>query len=120
MPPALLHVPNAFKPVSHIGSMNNTSSTVLNFKNVVYSMRFMSQNPSFFSLSFFTIIFPYIQYIVPNPSFISISFFTILFTNIVPKPKLYDLFKFFQHYISVHFPKTRAKSGIQLVIRYIF
>ena len=39
LPQAFLHTPNTFKPVSHIGAMNNTSSTSLNFKNVVYSMR---------------------------------------------------------------------------------
>ena len=39
LPKAFLHAPNMFKPVSHSGSRNNTSSTVLNFKNVVSSMR---------------------------------------------------------------------------------
>ena len=39
LPQAFLHAPNTFKPVSHIGVMNNTSSTVLNFTKVVYSMR---------------------------------------------------------------------------------
>ena len=39
LPQAFLHAPNRFKPVSHIGAMNKTSSTVLNFKNVVYIVR---------------------------------------------------------------------------------
>ena len=39
LPQAFFHAPNTFKPVIHITAMNNTSSTVLNFKNVVYSMR---------------------------------------------------------------------------------
>ena len=39
LPQAFLHAQNTFKTVSHIGNVNNTSSIVLNFKNVVYSMR---------------------------------------------------------------------------------
>ena len=39
LPQAFLHYPNTFKPVSHTGVMKNTSSTVLNFTNVVYSMQ---------------------------------------------------------------------------------
>ena len=39
LPQAFLHAPNTFKPASHIGVMNNTSYTVLNFTNAVYSMR---------------------------------------------------------------------------------
>ena len=38
LPKAFLYAPNTFKPVCHIGAMNNTSSTVLDCKNVVYSM----------------------------------------------------------------------------------
>ena len=86
LPQAFLHAPNMFKPVSHIGAMNNTSSTVLNFKIVVYSIRSCPKTQAL-SLKVFTIIFPYI----------------------VPKPKLY-LYKFFYYYISVHLSKTQAVS----------
>ena len=71
--------------------MNNTSSTVLNFTNVAYSMRSCAESPCFISISFFTIIF---LYIVPKPKLYLYKFFTIIFLYIVPKPKLY-LYKFF-------------------------
>ena len=121
MPPiilrqAFLHAPNTFKPVSHIGAMNNTSSTVLNFKNVVYSMRSCPKTqalslkvlyhyisvhcPKTQALSlkvFLTIIFPYI---VPNPKLNLYKFFTIMFPYIVPKLKLY-LLKFVPLYFGI-------------------
>ena len=105
LPQAFLHAPNTFKPVTHIGAMNNTSSTLLNFKNVVYSMRScpktqalifqcflplyfrtLSQNPRFTSKSFLPL---YFRALSQNPSFISKSFFTIIFPYLVPKSKLY-------------------------------
>ena len=63
LPQTFLHAPNTFKPVSHIGAMNITSSAVLNFKNVVYSMHSCPRTQAL-SLKVFTIIFPYI---VPKP-----------------------------------------------------
>ena len=84
-PQAFFHAPNTFKPVSHIGAMNETSFAVLNFKTWFTACAHVP-NPSFISISFFTIIFPFFS---PNPSFISISFY---------------------HYISVHCPKTQALS----------
>ena len=104
LPQAFLHAPNTFKPVSHIGAMNNTSSSVLNFKNVVYSMRSCPKTQVLslkvfyhyifvhcpktqaLSLKFFTIIF---SYIVPKPKLYLYTFFTIIFPYIVPKLKLY-------------------------------
>ena len=95
-----------------IGVMNNTSSTVLNFINVVYSMRSctksqalclyifltlyvrtLSQNPSFISTSFYH----YISVHCPKTQALSLQVFTIIFLYIVPKPKLY-LYKFLPLY----------------------
>ena len=56
LPQAFLQAPNTFKPVSHIGAMNNTSSTVLNFKNVVYRMRPCPKTQALSLKVFFTII----------------------------------------------------------------
>ena len=101
LPQAFLHAPNTFKPVSHIGTMNNTSSTVLNFKNVVHSMRSCPKTqalslkgfyhnisvhrpkPKLYLYKFLTIIFPYI---VQNPSFISKSFLPSYFRTLSRNP----------------------------------
>ena len=109
MPPlilqqAFLHAPNTFKPVNHIGAMNNTRSTVLN-KKWGLQHAFMSQNPSFISKSYLR---SYLRVLSQNLSFISISF-TVIFLYIVTKSKLY-LHKFFYHYNSIHFPKTQPLS----------
>ena len=85
LPQAFLHAPNTFKPVSDIGAMNNTRSTVLNFKNVVYSMRSCPKTQAL-SLKAFTIIFPYI---FQKPKLYLYKFFIIIFPYIVLKPKLY-------------------------------
>ena len=73
---------HTFKPVSHIGAMNNTSSTVLNFKNVVYSMRSCPKTQALSSKGF-TIIFPYI---VPKPK-LYLNKVLPLYPYIVPKPE---------------------------------
>ena len=87
LPQVFIHAQNTFlKPVSLTGAMNNTSSTVLNFKNMVYIMRSC-----------------------PKTQTLSLQVFAILFSYIVPKPKLY-LYKFFYHYISVQCPKIQALS----------
>ena len=91
LPQAFFHAPNTFKPVGHTDAMNNTSSKVLNFKNVVYSRRSCPKTHalclSFIAKSFLPLHF---RTLSPNPSFISKSFF--------------------YHYISVHCPKTQALS----------
>ena len=93
MPPIILsqpflHVPNTFKPVNHIGAMDNTSSTVLNKKKRGLQYAFMSQNPSFIS-----------------------NFFYHCISVHCPKTQVLTL-KVCYHYISVHCPKTRAKTGV--------
>ena len=88
LPQAFLHAPNTFKPVSHIGAMNNTSSTVLNFKNVVYSMRSCPKTQAL-SLKVFHY---YISVHCPQTQASSPYVFTII--------------------ISVHCPKTRAKMEV--------
>ena len=85
LPQAFLHDPNTFKSVSHISATNNTSSTVLNVKNVDYSM---SQNPSFIPKSFF---YHYISLHCPITQAISLEVF--------------------YHYVSLHYPKTKTKPG---------
>ena len=57
LPQTFLHTPNTFKPLSHIGAMNNTSSTVLNFKKRGLQHAFMSQNPSFIAIRFLLLYF---------------------------------------------------------------
>ena len=83
LPHAFVHAPNTFKLVSHIGAMNNTSSTVLKSQNVVYSMRSCPKTQAL-SQKVFTIIF---AYIVPKPKLYLYKFFTILFPYIAPNPK---------------------------------
>ena len=56
LPQAFLHAPNMLKPVCHIGAMNNSSSTVLNLKNVVYSTR-TCPKPKLYLYFFFNYIF---------------------------------------------------------------
>ena len=76
LPQAFLHAPNTFKPVSHIGVMNNTSSTVLNFTNVVYSMRSLPKTQALSLNVFIPLCF---RTLSQNPSFISISFLSLYF-----------------------------------------
>ena len=102
LPQAFLHAPNTFKAVSHISAMNNTSFSVLNFKTWFTACAHVP-NPSFISISFFTIIFPFFS---PNPSFISISFYHYIYVHC---PKIFISLPFY-HYISVHCPKTQALS----------
>ena len=66
LPQAFLNASNTFKPVSYIGAMNNTSSTVLNFS-------------TWFTLT--------ASVHVPKPKLYLQKFFTIIFPHIVPKPK---------------------------------
>ena len=109
--------------VSHIGVMNNTSSTVLNFTNGVYSMR---SCPKTQALSL-KVLYRYISVYCLKAQVLSLKIFTIIFPYIVPKPKFY-IYKVlplyfrtlsrnpsfisisFYHYISVHCPKTQAWS----------
>ena len=130
MPPfilqqAFLHAPYTFKLVNQIGAMNNTSSTVLNLKNGVYSMRScpktqalslescltsylraLSQKTKRYLYTFFTIIF---LYIVTKPKLYLYKFFTTIFPYIFPKPKLY-LYKFF----TIIFPYIVPKPKLYL------
>ena len=127
LPQVFLHAPNTFKPVSHIGSMNNTSSTVLNFKTWFTACVHVPK-PKLYLYKFFNIIFPYIvpkpklylykffniifPYIVRKPKRYQYNFFTIIFPYIVLKPKLY-LYKFFNiicHYIVRKPEQSRASQ----------
>ena len=83
LPQAFLHAPNTFKPVSHIGAMNNTSSTVLSFKNVVYSMRSGPKPKRYLEKFFFNIIFPYI---VPKPKLYLYKFLPLYFRTLSRNP----------------------------------
>ena len=64
LPQSFLHAPNTFKPVSHIRSMNNTSSIVLNIKKMWFTACVHAPKPKLYLFNFVTILFPYI---VPNP-----------------------------------------------------
>ena len=112
MPPfilqqAFLHAPYTFKLVNHIGAMNNTSSTVLNLKNGIYSMRScpktqalslegcltsylraLSQNPSVISISFLLLYFCTLS---QNPSFIFISFLPLYFRTFSRNPSFISI-----------------------------
>ena len=108
LPQAFLHAPNTFKPVSHIGAINNTSCAVLNFKNVVYSMR---SCPKTQALALKVFLPLYYRTLSQNPSFISKRFFHRYISVHCPKTQALFL-KVFYHYISVHCPKTQAKPGV--------
>ena len=75
LPQIFLYAPNTFEPVIHIGAMNNTSSTVLNFKNMVYSMRSCPKTQALYLKVFLPL---YFRTLSQNPSFISKSFLTII------------------------------------------
>ena len=92
LPQAFLHAPNTFKPVSHIGVMNNASSTVLNFTNVVYSMR-----------------------LCPKTQALSQTIFYLYISVHYPKTQALSL-KSFYHYFSVHCPKLEQSLASQLVM----
>ena len=64
LPQAFLYALNMFKPACHIGAMNNTGSTVLNFKTGLQHA-YMSQNSSFISISFLPL---YFRKLSQNPS----------------------------------------------------
>ena len=86
LPQTFLHAPHTFKPVSHTGIMNNTSSTVLNFTNVVCSMRSCPKTQAL-SLKVF---YHYISVYCPKTQALTVKvIFTLIFPYIVPKPKLY-------------------------------
>ena len=129
LPQALnfLHAPNTFKPVSYIGDMNNTSSTVLNLKKKRgLQHAFMSQNPSFISKSFFYHyisvhcpktqalyllgFFPYISVHCPKTQALSLY--------IVSKPKLY-LFKFLPLYFRTLSQKSKARRPSMYYIKLV-
>ena len=86
MPPIIFFAPNTFQPVSHIGVLNNTSSTVINFTNVVYSMR---------------------SY--PKTQVLSLKVFYHCIYIHCAKAQALSL-KGFYGYISVHCPETQAFS----------
>ena len=88
LPQAFLHAPNTLKPVGHIGAMNNTSSTVLNFKNVVYSMRSC-----------------------PKTQALSLYVFYCYISVHRPKIQALSLYVFY-YYISVHSHKTEVKPDV--------
>ena len=85
-PQALLHAPNTFKLVSDIGAMNNTSSTVLNFKTWFTACVHVPKTQAL-SLKVF---YHYVSAHCPKTQTLSLkSFFTDIFPYIVLKPKLY-------------------------------
>ena len=65
---------HTFKPVSHIGAMNNTW-----FTECVHDLK-----PTLYLIKFFTIILPYI---VPKSKLYLYKFFTFIFPYIVQKPE---------------------------------
>ena len=105
LPQVFLYAPNTFKPVSQISAMTNTSSTLLNSKNVFYSMRSCPKTQAL-SLKVFFIIIILFPYIVPKPKLYLYTFFNIIFPYIVPKPKLY-LYTFFNIIFPYIVPKPK-------------
>ena len=113
--------PNTFKPVCHLGAMNNTSSTVLNFQKRGLQHAFMSQNQSFISIIFLPLYFRnfsqnsscivFYHYISVHysKSFISKSFLTLYFSTLSQNPSFISIS--FHHYISVRSTITRIKAG---------
>ena len=65
LPQAFRYAPNTFKSICHIGTMNNTSYTVLNFKNMVCSMCTCPKS-QYLSLDFFFNL--YFRTLSENPS----------------------------------------------------
>ena len=107
--------------------MNNTSSVVLNFKNVVYSMRSCPKTqalslkvfyhyisvhcPKTQALPLKVFLSLYFRTLSQNPSFISIRFLlSIIFPYIVPKSKLHICIKF----LNIIFPNIVPKPKFYL------
>ena len=86
LPQAFLHASSTFKPVSHIGAMKNTSSTVLNFKTWFKACIHVLKTKALSLKAFLPL---YFHTLSQNPNFIFISFY---------------------QYISVHCHKTQALS----------
>ena len=103
LPQAFFQAPNTFKPVSHVGAMNNTSS--IKFQKRGLQHAFMSQNQSFVCISFYR----YISVHCPKTQALSLKFLPLYFRTLSQNP---SCISFFYHYISVHCPKIRAKPGV--------
>ena len=115
LPRAFLYAPNTFKPVSHIGAINNTSSTVLNLKKKRGLLHaFRSQNSSFISKSFF---YHHISVNFPKTQAFYLYAFLPLYFRTLSQNLSFIFIRLYQ-YISVHCPNPQALCLLSFLTLY--